>query len=97
MRAGGHLMIHPPVDQLLQACLPAQVLDRSIVGGHVLPRIYLQHLPLGSVLMRTVRFRPGQPPVVHGAFLFSADIAIAGLGPGHFTNSSQEVAGHQER
>jgi hypothetical protein len=86
-----HLSIHPAVNELLQARLPAQVLGRGVVRGHVLPRINLEHLPRGSILMRAVRFRPGQPPVVDAAFLFPTDVAIEGLGPGHSFTSLDNI------
>jgi hypothetical protein len=39
--SGSHLSIHPSINELLQARLPAQMLGISIVRCHVLPRIDL--------------------------------------------------------
>src|SRR5437016_11588678 len=58
-----------------------------VVGGHVLPRINLEQLPFGSLLMRAVRFNPYQPPVVHIAFLLAADVTIESLSPGQSSTS----------
>lgn len=84
--AGSHLGIHPTVDKFLQAGLAAKVFDVGVVGRHVFPGIDFEHLVARSLVMRAVRLAPRQPPMVHVAFLFSADVAVEGLRPGHFVN-----------
>lgn len=96
-RTGSHLCIHPAIDQFLQAGLAAQVFGSGVVRGHVFPGINFEHLVARSLVMRAVGLGPCQPPMIDGAFLLSADIAIERFRPGHSTNLTQEIADHQER
>lgn len=81
--SGRHLSIHPSINELLQARLPAQMLGISIVRCHVLPRIDFQHMARRGFRVWLVRLGPGQPPVINTAFLLAADIAIKCFSPGH--------------
>src|SRR5262249_30016739 len=84
--------IHPAVDQLLQTGLAAKVFGSSVVRQHVFPGIDFEHLASRSIIVRTVRLAPGQPPMIDAAFLLSANIAIERLRPGHSAPRSETVA-----
>ena len=89
-RVRRHLRVHPAVYELLQTCLPAQMFGLDVMGCHVLPRINPEHPARWRLVMRLVRFRPCQPPVINTAFLLSADIAIERFRPGHIVTSFHE-------
>jgi hypothetical protein len=56
-----------------------------VVRRHVFPGIDFQHMPFRGLLVRTVGLSPNQPPMVYGALLLTADIAVERFGPGQFT------------
>src|SRR5215471_18617867 len=83
-------LIHPAVNQLLQASLAAQMFGLDVMGCHVFPGINLEHPARRGLIMRFISFRPRQPPMIKTSFLLSADIAIECFRPGHATTSFGE-------
>src|SRR5947209_19661285 len=85
MRSGGmgsaQFHVEPAVNQFLQARLSAKMFRRGVMCQHVFPGINLQHLAFRRFGMWAKGLAPGEPPVVYGAFLLPADVAIKSLGP----------------
>jgi len=77
-----HLHVEPAVHQFLQARLAAKMFCRSVMSQHVFPGIDLEHMAFRRVRMRAVGLTPGEPPVVHRAFLLGTDIAVKSFCPG---------------
>ncbi len=74
--------VQPAVHQFLQAGLAAKMFRRGVMRQQVFPGVDLQHLAFRRLSVGAKRLVPGEPPMVHRAFLLAADVAIKSLGPG---------------
>jgi hypothetical protein len=88
VRSGGmrhaHFEVHPSVHQFLQTRLTAKVLRRGVMRQHVFPGIDFEHVAFRRVGMGAEGLAPGEPPMVHTAFLLATDIAVKRFRPGQW-------------
>lgn len=76
--------VEPPVHQFLQTRLTAKVLRRGVMRHHVFPGIDFEHVAFRRLGMGAEGLAPGEPPMVHTAFLLATDIAVKRFRPGQW-------------
>ena len=79
-----HFEVEPPVHQFLQTRLTAKVLRRGVMRQHVFPGIDFEHVAFRRLGMGAEGLAPGEPPMVHTAFLLATDIAVKRFRPGQW-------------